>query len=274
MALETATYISSLNSANPASTDGLAQGDDHIRLIKSTLQATFPNVAGAATISHTQLTALATALTAGLSLCATGMIAPYANAFTNASWLRCDGATYTNAAQPALAAFMAQGGTSFVVPNLEDTGRFIRSITSGLTAGTAQANALKSHLHTATASTTGSAGGTTGNESTDHSHTFSGTTDGQSNSHNHGGVWTASSKLAGDGGSSVNVSAPGDTSGTSGNASADHDHTYSGTTGGQTFNHHHSFSVSISASTSVTVAATGSTETRPEAYAAVYYIHV
>ena len=47
MALETATYISELTSSNPAATDVLPQGDDHIRLLKSTLQATFPNASRA-----------------------------------------------------------------------------------------------------------------------------------------------------------------------------------------------------------------------------------
>ena len=33
--IETGTHISDLNAANPVSTDGLAQCDDHLRLIKS-----------------------------------------------------------------------------------------------------------------------------------------------------------------------------------------------------------------------------------------------
>lgn len=55
MALETATYISGLVAANPLSTDPKSQGDDHLRLIKSTLQATFPNITGAVTATHTEL---------------------------------------------------------------------------------------------------------------------------------------------------------------------------------------------------------------------------
>ena len=46
MALETGTYISDLVSTNPASSDNISQGDDHIRLLKSTIKATFPNAAG------------------------------------------------------------------------------------------------------------------------------------------------------------------------------------------------------------------------------------
>lgn len=55
MALETATYISGLVAANPLSTDPKSQGDDHLRMIKSTLLATFPNITGAVTATHTEL---------------------------------------------------------------------------------------------------------------------------------------------------------------------------------------------------------------------------
>lgn len=43
MPLETGTYFTDLVPANPAHTDGLNQGDGHLRLIKSTLQASFKN---------------------------------------------------------------------------------------------------------------------------------------------------------------------------------------------------------------------------------------
>lgn len=55
MALETGTYISDLVATNPTSSDPKSQGDDHIRLVKSTLQATFPGVTGAVTATHTEL---------------------------------------------------------------------------------------------------------------------------------------------------------------------------------------------------------------------------
>lgn len=44
MALETGTFISDLNALNPLHTDDLSQADGHLRLIKSTIQATFPNM--------------------------------------------------------------------------------------------------------------------------------------------------------------------------------------------------------------------------------------
>lgn len=59
MALESGTYISDLNPLNPAATDPKSQGDDHLRLLKATLKATFPNVTGAVTATHAELSLLA-----------------------------------------------------------------------------------------------------------------------------------------------------------------------------------------------------------------------
>lgn len=55
MALETGTYISDLVSTNPVAADPKSAGDDHIRLLKSTIKATFPNVSNAVTATHTEL---------------------------------------------------------------------------------------------------------------------------------------------------------------------------------------------------------------------------
>lgn len=56
MALESVTYISDLVATNPiGATDPKSQGDDHIRNIKAGVLATFPNVSGAMTASHTEL---------------------------------------------------------------------------------------------------------------------------------------------------------------------------------------------------------------------------
>jgi microcystin-dependent protein len=43
MGLEVANYVSDLVTTNPAASDGKSQGDDHLRLLKSVLQTTFPN---------------------------------------------------------------------------------------------------------------------------------------------------------------------------------------------------------------------------------------
>ena len=58
MGLETGTFIDSLNSSNPAAGDPVNEGDDHIRLVKSTVKATFPNISGAVTSTHTELNLL------------------------------------------------------------------------------------------------------------------------------------------------------------------------------------------------------------------------
>lgn len=55
MSLETATFINSLVSTNPASNDPKSQGDDHLRLIKSVLQNSFTAITGAVTKTHTEL---------------------------------------------------------------------------------------------------------------------------------------------------------------------------------------------------------------------------
>lgn len=58
MPIEPATYISTLVATNPPSGDQVAEGDDHLRLLKSVLLASFPNIAGAVTPTHTVLNGL------------------------------------------------------------------------------------------------------------------------------------------------------------------------------------------------------------------------
>jgi hypothetical protein len=69
MALETGTYINSLVATNPTGSDAKSAGDDHLRLIKSTLKSTFPSVTGAVSATHTELNLLdgVTATTAELN---------------------------------------------------------------------------------------------------------------------------------------------------------------------------------------------------------------
>lgn len=58
MGLETGTYIDALVPTNPASTDGLAQADDHLRLLKATLSNTFPSITGAVSATQAELNVL------------------------------------------------------------------------------------------------------------------------------------------------------------------------------------------------------------------------
>ena len=59
MPLETANFIDGLNISNPAATDGLADADNHLRLIKSALKSTFPSITGAVNATHTELNTVA-----------------------------------------------------------------------------------------------------------------------------------------------------------------------------------------------------------------------
>ena len=54
MGLEAATYISELVVSNPTGLDEVNKGDDHLRLIKSVLQNTFPNADGAFNFTDTE----------------------------------------------------------------------------------------------------------------------------------------------------------------------------------------------------------------------------
>jgi hypothetical protein len=68
MGLEAATFIHQLNAANPVgASDPKGQGDDHLRMIKACLQATFPNIAGAVTPTHTQLNAVGASGVTGIA---------------------------------------------------------------------------------------------------------------------------------------------------------------------------------------------------------------
>lgn len=56
MALETGSFINDLVSTNPVSaTDLVRYGAGHLRLLKSTIKTTFPNITGEITATHTEL---------------------------------------------------------------------------------------------------------------------------------------------------------------------------------------------------------------------------
>lgn len=115
MALETGTYINSLNPANPAGTDPRAQGDDHIRLLKSTIKNTFPNINSAVTVTDEQLNSIAGS---GV-LCFPGMIVMWSGTVATipAGWKLCNGVgtISTGAAVPNLVG-------KFIVGSATDSG--------------------------------------------------------------------------------------------------------------------------------------------------------
>ena len=54
MALESGTYISQLNSSNPTTSDDVAEGDDHLRMIKAVLKNQFSGLSGTTAISASE----------------------------------------------------------------------------------------------------------------------------------------------------------------------------------------------------------------------------
>jgi len=100
MTVESATYIDDLNASLPAGTDDRSEGDNHIRLIKSVLLATFPNVTGAVTPTQAELNAVTTKASA------TGQTWTGTHDFT--------GATMTAATQTAGDATTKVATTAFV----------------------------------------------------------------------------------------------------------------------------------------------------------------
>lgn len=152
MALESASYISQLNAANPLSTDTVAQADDHLRLIKSVLKSTFPNLNGPVTKTPAELN----------SPIPTGLIAMWSGAVVPTGWALCDGT----------------GGT----PDLR--GKFIlgssASYALGSSGGSLTTSSNGTHNHTTSSAGshnhTGSTGGTalTYSQIPPHTHTLDG----------------------------------------------------------------------------------------------------
>lgn len=289
MPLETFGYIDSLNANNPAISDGLVNGDDHIRGIKAVLKATFPGAAGPITYNSgsgtyqfipgdnpagypaysfysertlgfyhlgTKQIGIAGGTLRGPGAVPVGAVVMFLGppAGLGTDWLELNGNTYSNASFPDLAAHLNQGGSSFTLKAMTDTGRFPRSRTGALAVGTAQSSVFAAHTH--------GVSGTTNTENVDHSHTFSGTTANENQIHQHTYSAPIGSSLVNlQGGSTygnvyVNTSPSG--SFTTGSENANHNHNFSGTTNTASAHHAHTFSV--------TSASAGSgSETRPEA---------
>ena len=163
MGLETSTYINGLVVTNPVATDGLSGADDHLRLIKSTIKNTFPNIAwaitGDAAYFNKGAVPVGTIVMWGLPISA-----------IPSGWSLCNGTNGT--------------------PNL--TGRFIRhadadasgTVNVGATGGASTdvitTSSNGAHTHTALAGGDHSHGGTTGahaltaSQIPEHSHTYTG----------------------------------------------------------------------------------------------------
>ena len=118
MGLETGTYIDSLNASNPTTSDNVAQGDDHLRLLKSTIKASFPNVTGAVTATHTAMN------TASTHYVPSGALTAYAGSSAPTGWLLADGAAVSRTTYATLFAAVGttfgagDGSSTFNLPNI------------------------------------------------------------------------------------------------------------------------------------------------------------
>ena len=118
MGLETGTYIDSLNASNPTTSDNVAQGDDHLRLLKSTIKASFPNVTGAVTATHTAIN------TASTNYVPSGALTAYAGSSAPTGWLLADGSAVSRTTYATLFAAIGttygagNGSSTFNLPNL------------------------------------------------------------------------------------------------------------------------------------------------------------
>lgn len=87
MGLETGTLISDLVATNPIGSDLSSTVDDHIRLVKTCVKTTFPNITAAVTVTAAQLNAVATNVAANPS----GTIGLTAVNGSASTYLRSDG---------------------------------------------------------------------------------------------------------------------------------------------------------------------------------------
>mgnify|MGYP003679349095 FL=1 len=139
MTVESASYISQLNTSNPAASDPLSEGDDHLRLVKTVLQTQFPNLA---TTAVTQTSAQMNKL--GFSV---GSVVMYASNTTPTTqtisgindWLLCDGSAYSTTTYAALynivGTVFGTSGSNFLVPDFRTYSPV--GVGTGFTLGTA-----------------------------------------------------------------------------------------------------------------------------------------
>lgn len=287
MPLETASHISGLVASNPASSDGLNQADDHMRLIKQVLltdvggsmtngnltapdgTSAAPSVGFAADPTAgfyrkgTGVVGVAGSLV-GLGTHDIGFIGIWPTATAPNGYLACDGQAVSRTTYAALFAAIGttwgagDGSTTFNVPGLND--RFLRHRNASGPAGavgTTQAAQTAPHTHTGS--------GTTSAVSNDHTHTFSGTTGVDSPDHTHGYNYSYNSGGHDSGGGSFSM-VDATVASSTGGASTRHQHSFSGTTSGISANHTHTYNFTTSNGSA------DGTETRPLSATVLYCI--
>ncbi len=148
MALESGTFINSLNSSNPVATDGLAFADDHMRLIKATILASFPNITGAMTATHTILNGLdgrVTAIESGVHASGTKML--FAQTAAPTGWTK-DTTNNNDSAIRVVTGTAGTGGTN-ALSTLDATavGTINNSVSGSTAPVTLTTSQIPSHYH-------------------------------------------------------------------------------------------------------------------------------
>ena len=121
MTVESANYISQLNSSNPSASDPLSEGDDHLRLVKSVLQTQFPNL-GTTAVNQTsaQLNKLGF-LVGSVIMYASNSIPTTQTISGINDWLLCDGSAFSTSTYSALYNVIGDtfgtSGANFLVPD-------------------------------------------------------------------------------------------------------------------------------------------------------------
>ena len=170
MAIETASYISDLNSSNPPGSDPVGQADDHIRLLKSVLQTTFPNITGPVSATQLQL---------NTGTVPTGCILLWSGSTTSvpSGWALCNGQTVAkvdgsgNVTTPDLTnKFVVCAGTSYAVGATGGAASNTPTITVTNQAVTLTSNQMPSHSHVITINETAHSHDVNENA---HQHTYS-----------------------------------------------------------------------------------------------------
>lgn len=205
----------------------------------SAVQAVAPGASGNVLTSNGTTWTSGTAFVPGMIMLWSGSIASVPS-----GWALCDG---TNGTPNLRDRFVVGAGSTYAV-----------NATGGASTVTLATTNLPSHTHSISGS------GTTSNQSNGHTHTFSGTTSGQSATHTHSvsisdpghthtvpvsdGFGAYTNYALGSSGTVLSPPSTGSSTtgitASAGNASADHSHTYSGTTSDISANHNHTFSFS------------------------------
>jgi hypothetical protein len=121
MTVESASYISQLNTAYPAAGDNISEGDDHLRLIKSVLQTQFPNLSTTA-VNPTAAQMNKLGFQTGSVLMYASNTIPTTQTISGINdFLLCDGSSYSTTTYSELYAVIGTtfggSGSNFNVPD-------------------------------------------------------------------------------------------------------------------------------------------------------------